>query len=213
MHGRPSPFSPSSTFKRLLSSLIPSVPPTLAPSSLQAPEPPFAFSFRVRRIRMRWMRRTPRVMHDARPSLPVSTPRWVGGVPRGSLAFSDAPPSARVRPPTRLLRSFHPRPLPSSSSYFSSYYISVSAPRAHRRPHPSAVAAIPFSVLSARGDIRRRPSVNRLRSFPPRQSNTMRYSGELRPLKKRTRNVNQTFEKFRIKDISALNNDTFIKNF
>lgn len=115
---RPSPAS--TRFRRLLSSLIPS-----ASRNLQNPSP-FAISFRARCIRMRWMHRTPRVMHDVHTpavSSPLSLRRAVGGVPRGSFAFSDAPPSSS-KASICLFRSFPL--LPSSHLYFSSYYISLS---------------------------------------------------------------------------------------
>lgn len=134
--------SPASTFRCLLSSLTPY---PAHPLPLASPKPSFAISFRARCIRMRWMHRTPRVMHDVHPFLPRGRRIYAaaGGVPRGSFAFSDVPPSASEAS-THLFRSFHLLPFSFSHLYFSSYYISLSSSR--RRLHPSG-GFLPFFTL------------------------------------------------------------------
>lgn len=126
-----------------------------APALSLPPESPSAFSLRARCIRMRWMHRTPRVMHDALPIYPY--PRQVGGVPRGSFAFSDTPPSA-ARPPRVFFLLF----APPAASYFSSYYTSVSS------SHSLSTASLcGFSApLPGPQYLSSQPSVNRLHRFP-----------------------------------------------
>lgn len=124
--------SPASTFRCLLSSLTP-YPAHPLPLAI----PKTLVRHLLSRIRMRWMHRTPRVMHDVHPFLLRGRRIYaaVGGVPRGSFAFSNVPPSASEAS-TCLFRSFCLLPLPFSHLYFFSYYISLMSSGSRRRQHP-----------------------------------------------------------------------------
>lgn len=90
---------------------------------------------------------------------PVYRRRWIGGVPRGSFASSDA--SLNAMRPLPVLPSFFSF-LFLPSSYISLLIIFPSFPRVRRLLHPPA-AFIPFSFSS------KYPlCANRLHRFPPR---------------------------------------------
>lgn len=143
MHAEP-PFS--------FSHLLCHRPPSALSFSLLPPESPSAFSSRARCIRMHWMHRTPRVMHDARPSslLPFPPPSAALSTPirgwRGAkriVRIFRRPSECReasARVFFVLFTRLRASPVPPLPSYFSLLIILPSLLRTLHRLHRSAAS-------------------------------------------------------------------------